>query len=303
MKFKLDPYHRNISDEELLADLRRVAQNNDKNTLTKAEYNENGKYHCDTFRRRFGSWFSALSNAGLNKSRSHYNIPENKCLDDLRRVAIKLGRDSVTRNEYKDHGKYSPTPFIRHFGSWFSALDRAGLKKTCNYNVSIEEYFENLESLWRTLGRQPRYSEVRKPFSKYSSSAYEKRFGSWRKALEAFVDYVNREENRDQGQQIPKTSTLYDTPKANRLPESRKLVRPKTSRTPSWRLRFLVMRRDNFRCCNCGKSPANTTGIILHIDHVAAWSKGGETVLENLQTLCQKCNIGKSDLPAHENSM
>ncbi|MBE7422767.1 MAG: HNH endonuclease [Zoogloeaceae bacterium] len=26
-----------------------------------------------------------------------------------------------------------------------------------------------------------------------------------------------------------------------------------------------------------------------------AWSKGGNTVLKNLQTLCSVCNLGKSD--------
>jgi 5-methylcytosine-specific restriction endonuclease McrA len=36
--------------------------------------------------------------------------------------------------------------------------------------------------------------------------------------------------------------------------------------------------------------------IVLHVDHIKAWANGGETVLENLQTLCSKCNLGKSDL-------
>jgi 5-methylcytosine-specific restriction endonuclease McrA len=56
------------------------------------------------------------------------------------------------------------------------------------------------------------------------------------------------------------------------------------------------MRRDNFKCKNCGRSPATDQSIILHVDHINAWAKGGETILENLQTLCSVCNIGKSDL-------
>jgi len=37
--------------------------------------------------------------------------------------------------------------------------------------------------------------------------------------------------------------------------------------------------------------------VVLHIDHVTPWSKGGETEMDNLQTLCEPCNLGKSDLP------
>ena len=56
------------------------------------------------------------------------------------------------------------------------------------------------------------------------------------------------------------------------------------------------MHRDNFKCCKCGKSPAKDPSVELHVDHIIPWAKGGETVLENLQTLCSDCNLGKSDL-------
>ena len=70
----------------------------------------------------------------------------------------------------------------------------------------------------------------------------------------------------------------------------------KTKRDINLRLRFLVMKRDDFKCCMCGRSPATTPGLELHIDHIVPWSKGGETVIGNLQTLCSDCNLGKSDL-------
>jgi 5-methylcytosine-specific restriction endonuclease McrA len=69
-----------------------------------------------------------------------------------------------------------------------------------------------------------------------------------------------------------------------------------TKRDINDRLRFKVMKRDNFKCQCCGKSPAVDLGTILHVDHIKPWAKGGETVLEKLQTLCSKCNIGKGDL-------
>ena len=158
MKYKLKPYHRNISDEEYLDDLRAVSKKIGKESITKSEYNVHGVYHSDSLCRRFGSWFTVLEKAGLKETRSRFNISAEECLDDLCRVAKKLGKNSVTRNEYKKHGKFSPAPIIRNFGSWFSALDKAGLNRTRNLNITNEQYFLNLGKLWEKLGRQPNYN-------------------------------------------------------------------------------------------------------------------------------------------------
>lgn len=69
----------------------------------------------------------------------------------------------------------------------------------------------------------------------------------------------------------------------------------KVSRNISDKLRYQVLKRDNFRCCACGASPAKDASVELHIDHIVPWSKGGENTVENLQTLCSKCNLGKSN--------
>ena len=69
----------------------------------------------------------------------------------------------------------------------------------------------------------------------------------------------------------------------------------RSARQISDKLRYQVLKRDHFKCCACGASPAKDPSVELHIDHITPWSKGGETTLENLQTLCSKCNIGKGD--------
>jgi 5-methylcytosine-specific restriction endonuclease McrA len=56
------------------------------------------------------------------------------------------------------------------------------------------------------------------------------------------------------------------------------------------------MRRDSFKCRLCGGSAALKPGTILVVDHIQSWDSGGETVAENLQTLCEPCNRGKSNL-------
>lgn len=58
-------------------------------------------------------------------------------------------------------------------------------------------------------------------------------------------------------------------------------------------LRVRVLLKGGATCRLCGARPEQ--GAKLHVDHIIPWSKGGETVLENLQILCDKCNIGKSD--------
>lgn len=50
-----------------------------------------------------------------------------------------------------------------------------------------------------------------------------------------------------------------------------------------------VYKRDGGRCVYCG-SVEN-----LQLDHIIPFSKGGATTLENLQLLCQKCNLEKSN--------
>ena len=58
-------------------------------------------------------------------------------------------------------------------------------------------------------------------------------------------------------------------------------------------MRYDVLRRDGFRCVLCGTSSKD--GAVLHVDHIIPVSKGGKTVMNNLRTLCEKCNIGKSN--------
>lgn len=59
------------------------------------------------------------------------------------------------------------------------------------------------------------------------------------------------------------------------------------------KLRTDILRRDGSRCRVCGASTA--TGAALHVDHIVPVSHGGLTEFSNLQTLCQPCNLGKSN--------
>jgi hypothetical protein len=58
------------------------------------------------------------------------------------------------------------------------------------------------------------------------------------------------------------------------------------------RLRHECFKRDNYRCKECGKTNEETT---LHCDHILPVSQGGKDELGNLQTLCDACNLAKSN--------
>lgn len=77
------------------------------------------------------------------------------------------------------------------------------------------------------------------------------------------------------------------------IANSHKTIIHQTGRLPSVSLRYKVLSRDNHKCIGCGATPATMAGVELEIDHIMPYSKGGETVLDNLQTLCKKCNSGK----------
>lgn len=213
----------------------------------------------------------------------HRNVPDESLIADLLKIAKELNKETVTYDEYNEKGAYCSNTLMKRFGSWNKALERSGLQKKRNINITEEELFHNLEEVWVKLGRQPRREEIQSHTSKFSSGTYERRFGTWRKALERFVKYVNDEKNISSEDAIKSLSV-------------EPVTRHKTKRSINWRLRFLVMRRDNFKCKNCGRSPATDQSIVLHVDHKTAWANGGETILENLQTLCSVCNIGKSNL-------
>jgi 5-methylcytosine-specific restriction endonuclease McrA len=130
---------------------------------------------------------------------------------------------------------------------------------------------------------------MKNPISIYSANTYDNRFGSWRKALEAFINYINYEAN----------SIEQSSEKDKSLEEKEEIFQPsfkhKSKREISERLRFRILMRDGFTCRSCGKGPYKELGVELHVDHIIPWSKGGETVEDNLETKCKKCNLGKGN--------
>ena len=219
----------------------------------------------------------------------HRNTPLEGLLADVRSVANKLNKKSITIAEYKEHGKYHPTTITNKLGSWSKAMEAANLEIGRKVNIPEDELFKNIEDVWTKLGRQPRYDEMKRPLSQFSVSVYDKRFGSWRKALEKFISYINSDSTN--GDEIADNSI-----EKNIITEDTDItIKHKTKREISDRLRFRILMRDSFTCKKCGRSPIKERDVELHVDHIVPWSKGGETTPENLETKCSQCNLGKGN--------
>ncbi|MDX2155859.1 MAG: HNH endonuclease [Hyphomicrobiaceae bacterium] len=216
--------------------------------------------------------------------------PDEALLDDIRRCAKLLQRDTLTLAEYGETGKAHASTIQRRFGSWVKALELAGLQPSrSKIGISEEELFNDIKNLWMTLGRQPRYSEMRAPATNFSAETFAARFGSWSGGLARFVAWVNADDTGDAPQAHPPGDAV--SLKKERAEHAKRRSR----REISDRQRFRTLVRDGFRCKSCGVSPLNKPGTELHVDHIIPWSKGGETVDENLETKCLQCNLGKGN--------
>lgn len=211
-------------------------------------------------------------------------ISSTEIIDDIRRVAEKICRSTVTRADYDQHGQYGSTTVLRNFKKWNDAIQAAGLMVAFRQDISNDELFENLAAVWTRLGKQPfaRQMSDRTTGSKFSTGTYEKRFGSWNQALVSFSKHISGGINPLASENIPINDVVSFT--------------KRTPRNINWRLRARILIRDSCICKMCGGSPAKNPNVLLHVDHIIAWSKGGETLENNLQTLCEACNIGKSNV-------
>lgn len=210
----------------------------------------------------------------------HRNVTDDELLQDLSETDAKLKEQGkrLTFRAYNELGNYAACTIAERFGSWNDGLRTAGLVPSEEKNVSVDALFDNLKLVWIAKGRQPVYRDMSRPPSQFTASIYNDRFGGWRNALAQFVATIDHEQAE---------MLQYE------VEIKRSSGRKRTKRDPSLALRFFVLKRDRFCCVSCGRSPASTAGLVLEIGHRIAWANGGETIEENLQTLCFDCNRGK----------
>lgn len=226
-------------------------------------------------------------------------ISREKIIAELERVAAHFNHTRFTWKDFQKHGNISPHTVSEKFGGWTKALDSLEtflkgknivLKERRRGKFSDKELFDEMERIWNQVGHRPSIIEWQACIPKISWHTYLKYFNGWQNACLKFIEHK-------MGGQI-----LLDDDVGQKAGSENSLVNPnsidykkETSRVIPLGVRIKVLDRDSFKCVFCGRSPATDTGVKLHIDHKTPFSRGGKSTIDNLQTLCQECNLGKSN--------
>lgn len=219
------------------------------------------------------------------------SIPKEKIVDELKRVAKHFKFRRFSGREFDEVSALCKRSCVlQKFKSWENALAATGFELKPHRNKRRDtlpkvELFVELERVWRLLGHRPSKIEWEAINPKYSYTTYKARFNGWINACAEFIDFKSNENAREI------KTTNFDEEKTSSKIEIE--IREEEKRNIPLKLRLEVLKRDQFRCVFCGRTPATEAGVVLHIDHKVAFSKGGKTTIKNLQCLCANCNLGK----------
>ncbi len=188
----------NITADDLLNDVKRVAESLNQTLLSYQEYVRNsGKYNYTDFIRSIGSWKKALHLLGLESRQNKQFIDTKYLIADLKRVAEKMNMDNLTIAEYMNNsGKYSYLTYIIRFGTWGKAVQAAGLTYARKWRAKMtnEELIADLKRVAQIINKDS-FSENDYKINggKYNTCNLKVRFGGWSKSL-AVIDlkYVRK---------------------------------------------------------------------------------------------------------------
>lgn len=214
-------------------------------------------------------------------TRRNENVTVAQLISEVKRVYNKLKRN-ITKADFDLHSKYGSHLVVRKIG-WNNAKLKAKIPVKKEMNISDKKLMDNIMSVWLKLKRQPKREDLLPPLSNYSVAPYRVRYGSWQKALDTFESLVK--------------NGKIDSVKLKKI--SKPIHKHTTSRHISQRMRLKVLVRDKFTCKVCRVSLITNPRLTdedFEVDHIKPYSKGGETIMSNLQTLCKKHNRTKGNL-------
>ena len=114
---------KNPTVNEILEDIKQVMTKLGKTTVTIREYDKMGNYHSSTALRKIGTWNEILRT--LNATTSNVFHEDIDLLDNIKKVWLQKGIQPTRRDmDNKAWSSISSGTYLRHFGTWYNALDK-----------------------------------------------------------------------------------------------------------------------------------------------------------------------------------
>jgi hypothetical protein len=114
---------KNPTVNEILEDIKQVMTKLGKTTVTIREYDKMGNYHSSTALRKIGTWNEILRT--LNATTSNIFHEDKDLLDNIKKVWLQKGIQPTRRDmDNKALSSISSGTYLRHFGTWYNALDK-----------------------------------------------------------------------------------------------------------------------------------------------------------------------------------
>lgn len=111
------------TDDEILEDVKKIMQELGRSSITIKEYDTYGSYNSTTAIRKFGAWNTILKQLNVPYNNVFYD--DENLLDNIKNVWLQKGAQPTRRDmDNKKWSQMSSGAYLRHFGSWYNALDR-----------------------------------------------------------------------------------------------------------------------------------------------------------------------------------
>lgn len=222
----------------------------------------------------------------LSKPNSRFT--RDQILNEIRRWAASAERP-LSAVAYQASRPYISVDTVRrHFRTFEAACLEAGVEAgIMKRDYSDEELIDAFEKICadkadRGLNAVPVITDFKAYRERHndgpSHDVFVRRFGPFKEFKKRYEKYHLGLKSRSQLIQESKASI-----RNNRIPISAGL-------------RAKVFHRDGSRCVTCGRHASDLLeGECLHVDHKVTVAQGGDNSLDNLQTKCSPCNLGKGN--------
>ena len=107
------------------------------------------------------------------------------------------------------------------------------------------------------------------------------------------IHHITREGSSDNYEEL--LNQVIRQMDVNEVEGLQKIILRKSQRNMDTRVSWEVFRRDNFTCVYCGEDKVPMT-----VDHIVLWEHMGDSVPDNLNCSCKKCNKTRGSMDYEE---